>query len=248
MLLISILLMPHTASWLILLAARLSILLKTGGFPFHQWLINLSTEVRWDGLLILLTLQKAIPLYILRVFNRRALIPLIALSWVVLRVRGLVLKQVKKIFVVSSVFFLGALIISATLRGWGWKALLCVYFRVFASFAIIFGGEKSTTGGSPGANSTEARRRWFLIMLFLRGIPPFPAFWIKVEVVRGIVAVGEILQRLVFILCGGVFIYIYVSLISWFVLLRARLKTRRAKSKMSAIGPLIPVFLVWSLL
>ena len=167
MLLISILLIPHTASWFILLAARLSILLKTGGFPFHQWLINLSTEVRWDGLLILLTLQKAIPLYILRVFNRRALIPLIALSWVVLRVRGLVLKQVKKIFVVSSVFFLGALIISATLRGWGWKALLCVYFRVFASFAIILGGEKSTTGGSPGANSTEARRRWFLIILFL---------------------------------------------------------------------------------
>lgn len=230
-----------------LIIARFRILLKTGGFPFHQWLIKLSAEIRWDGLLILLTIQKAIPLYILSVFNRGVLIPLITLRWVTLRVSGLVIKHIKKIFILSSVFFLGALIVSTSLSGWGWKPLLLIYFGVFASFSVIFGGEKTGSGGSPRANSADSNRRWFLVILFLSGIPPFPAFWIKVEVVRGIIAAQEPIQRMLFVFCGGVFMYIYVSLISWFVLLSTGLKTRNRKNKIRTMGTVPPVFLLWVL-
>ena len=58
----------------------------------------------------------------------------------------------------------------------------------------------------------------------------------------------ELAQRIIFILCGGVFIYIYVGLISWFVLLRVRLKTGRRKNNVRAIGAVLPIFLLWSLL
>ena len=241
------LIVSHTRSWVLLIIARLRVLLKTGGFPFQQWLIKLSTEIRWDGLLILLTIQKAIPLYILSVFNRGFLIPLITLRWIILRVSGLVIKHLKKIFVLSSVFFLGALIVSTSLRGWGWKPLLLIYFGVFASFSFILGGENTGSGGSPRANSADSNSRWFLVILFLSGIPPFPAFWIKVEVVRGMMASQELLQRILFVFCGGVFMYIYVSLISWFVLLSTRLKTRNRKNKIGTMGAVAPVFLLWVL-
>jgi len=41
----------------------LRLLLKIGGFPFHQWLIALRGELRWERLLVLLTIQKSIPLF-----------------------------------------------------------------------------------------------------------------------------------------------------------------------------------------
>ena len=232
----------------LLIVSRLRILLKIGGFPFHQWLLSLSTDLGWDGLLILLTIQKAIPLYILSAFNRRALVPLMAFSWIALRVRGLAIKQVKKIFVLSSVFFLGALVLSTVLGGWGWKPLLFLYFGVFASFAVLAGGEKGPSRGAPGSNSIQASRGWLLVILLLRGIPPFPAFWMKVEVVRGVMVMQEPVQAIIFILCGGVFIYIYVSLISWFLLLRVRLKVSHIKNKLGAMWSVIPVLLMWTLL
>ena len=49
-------------NWLVLV---LSIIVKTGTWPFHTWIINLCISLSWKRLFFLITLQKIVPLYVL---------------------------------------------------------------------------------------------------------------------------------------------------------------------------------------
>lgn len=226
---------------------RFAILLKIGAFPFHHWLLSLGGHVRWESLFILLTLQKAIPLYLLANFNRRGVILIRAVRWAILSFSSLLVKQVKQIFILSSVFFLGGLVLATALGGWGWKALLFLYFSVFFSFTVFWGGEKNSSGSSPRANSQERAARWLVIILFLRGIPPFPAFFLKLEMVRRLLRQRARAWALIFLLTRGVFLYIYSSLLCWLLLERQGIKSSAKKTKLGGAVALCSLFL-WALL
>jgi len=225
----------------------LSLLLKIGGFPFHQWLISLRRELRWERLLVLLTIQKSVPLFLVTSLSRGVLILISVVGWGAIRTGGLLVKQIKKIFILSSVFFLGAILLATLLGGWGWKRLLVLYFRVFFSFSILEGGEKGAPRGAPRANSVDRALGWLIVILSLRGIPPFPRFFLKLEVLRSLWEHAETLVRLIFILRGGVFLYIYITLLFWFLLLNQGLKTEHRKRKLGLIVGVAPSVALWVL-
>lgn len=92
---------------LLLSLIRLSLCLKLAAGPFHGWLVYLSLELSWEGLFLVRTVQKILPLYLILQING---------SWfgVVRRMRalagilgGISESQLKKIFVYSSVLGVG---------------------------------------------------------------------------------------------------------------------------------------------
>ena len=232
----------------LLVFTRLRLLLKIGGFPFHQWLIALSGELRWESLLVLLTIQKSIPLFLVSTLRRGVLIFTRVFRWGLVRIRRLLAKQIKKIFILSSVFFLGALILTTTVGGWGWKGLLALYFGVFFSFSILEGGEKGAPRGAPATNSADLSFSWLVVILSLRGVPPFPSFFLKLEVLRSLWRHSEVLRGLIFILRGGVFLYIYVTLLLWFLLLNQGVKTNHGKRKLRFFIGVAPSVCLWVLM
>jgi len=93
-------------------------------------LVLVGEKLGWLPLYLILTLQKLLPLFILRHVPSTLIYGLRALSWVVIPILGVLRKTLKKIIILSSLFNL--ILIAATLeiaRG-KWKALLLIYILI----------------------------------------------------------------------------------------------------------------------
>jgi len=70
---------------------------------------------------------------------------------------SLLVKQVKKVFILSSVFFLIGIILMPSMAGGAWKPILALYFFVFSYFCVFAGREKQHPRGSPFSFSGEEK-------------------------------------------------------------------------------------------
>jgi len=79
------------------------IILKLGMRPVHFWLIQVVESLEWQRFIILMTWQKLIPLYILRLikFNLINLFVIISLLFRVFRIIGQI--SIRKLLVFSSI-------------------------------------------------------------------------------------------------------------------------------------------------
>ena len=209
--------------------ASLLVVLKIGGFPFHHWLVSLGVTLRWDTLAFILTLQKILPLYFLAHIGGRGLILLRGASWIVVSFRRRLVKTPKKLYIFSSVFFLGAVLITPILRGGGWKKLLFIYCFIFYSIAFLRGGEKELSLTRGLGRRGEIKLLWLGVILIIRGVPPLPGFYLKLEIVSLIWARKEIIVLQFFLLGTALFLFIYVSLILGLISRTEKLKPSRMK-------------------
>ena len=216
-----------TWSYYLVVTTTAILIFKIGGFPFHQWVVQLRESVSWETLGLILTVQKIIPLYFLSVLAPKLITKLSLLRWVILGGLSLYVKQIKKLFVFSSVFFLAALILRARIGSWKWKRVLLLYLFVFLSICNFIGGELRTAPASAGALASREIRNWLFILLVLRGLPPFPGFFLKLEVASFLLKEEERFLVLTFFLRGAVFLYIYTTFILWLTLKSFSKKPRR---------------------
>ena len=83
----------------------ISLLIKLGAAPFHGWFVSLAKTININTIFILSTIQKVIPLIILRVINYWASI-IIAISiirFLFILVRGITLLRFIKILALSRI-------------------------------------------------------------------------------------------------------------------------------------------------
>lgn len=210
-------------------AIRGLLLLKIGGFPFHQWLLALGAEISWEALAILLTLQKIIPLHFLSHRGRACLLFLRNRAWVILAFARALVRKTKKLLLLSSVFFLAALTLLPVLAGGGWKKLLLAYLLIFLTFRILSGGEKDTLVSETSGGDWGREAAWLLIVLILRGAPPFLGFFVKLEIVSVLCSLQETLTACRFLASRAVFLYIYLTLLMWAVTKKQRTYSTRKK-------------------
>ena len=85
-------------------------LFKLGGFPLHGWVVSLTSKIKWERVFIILTVQKFLPMYILSHFTSRGLLKLVRARFVLLTIQALKAKTLKVLIVVSSVFFMMAIL------------------------------------------------------------------------------------------------------------------------------------------
>ena len=209
---------------------RILILLKIGGFPFHSWLLTLGPELKWENLVVVLTIQKIIPLHFLSHVRSSNLILIRAFAWLTIRARGLIVIKTKKLIILSSIFFLAALVLAPILVGANWKKLLLVYFLIFLSVSFLRGGEKEVLTTTCGGGRSGLALIWLRAILILSGAPPFLGFYLKLEVIAFLWRIQERLGLLVFLLGRAIFLFIYVTLILFLIINFQHLKTIIKKS------------------
>lgn len=195
----------------------ITILFKIGGFPFHQWLINLRISLSWERLLVVLTIQKALPLLFLSHCGTAYLVFVSVTGWLIIRITRALTKQLKKLFLLSSIFFLRAISLAPILGGGRWKSLLVLYSFIFCWLASYNGGEQGNLRNSPLTASSSLKVAWIWLMLVVRGVPPFPGFLLKLEIVCLVFRRGGVLAVLRFLIGRILFIYVYFSLLLWLV-------------------------------
>jgi len=203
----------RTGGDVVKLILRLVFLFKLGGFPFVQWVINVGILLDWLALTLLLTLQKAVPLFMLHTCAHANLRLLCFSGWLILPLYALKMKQVKSVVIISSVFNLIAILSSFTLSYHKWKILLLMYS--VSSLPIIFlrGLANFNNLSIKTLSSKASSIMGLLIMRRIIGIPPLPGFFFKIDIVTSLISSGAWSLRGSFISGSGAILLAYLSII-----------------------------------
>ena len=214
--LIGFLLMIGRLSSLSRLIITLSMFLKLGIAPFHWWAIRLVRLIPWERILLLLRVQKIIPIFIIfkRVISSYELLILLNLlvgifgififksikiliayftlirsSWLLVRVRNL------------DIIFLYLLVFSLSL------IRLCI--RVFKNKEYIHEFNSSSYLGGV---------LFRLAILSMIGFPPLLGFYVKILLILNIIIISNFQLRILFLVFSSPFIIynlIYTLLHLW---------------------------------
>lgn len=165
---------------LIILSA---LILKLGGAPFHFWFPQVINGLMWPQVIILITIQKIGPLFLLCYllilnYNLIEILLVRLLSAVIGAVGGINQTSLRKILAFSSINHIGW-ILSAILIG---EALVGVYFLFYCvirlSVVVLFQLKQIFHFNHLlGINLSSGRKILvFFSLLSLGGLPPFTGF------------------------------------------------------------------------
>ena len=199
--------MFNTKLFLILCARFL--LFKSGGFPFQGWVIELRSSISLFTLFLFLTIQKILPFHLFSLISHDELILWCFLRWVVLAFLRLSFSSLKKIIVISSTFFSIAILVIILLTSFKWKFLFIIYCFMLLPLLHLSGslGPEFKIFSSNFIFMVQ----WTIVVGFLRGIPPMPAFFLKLEIFLTLLVNTEFFLSFFFLITRVFMLYVYIS-------------------------------------
>lgn len=226
--------------------ATLVFILKTGTFPFFQWVISLGERISWYPLFVLLSLQKIIPLTLIAHFCRRVLEVVSFVGWVTLPLLVLVRKKIKPVVVISSVFMFLAILCSLCSSSFKWKRLMLLYLLTLLPLVRMGDTPVSLKNTLVSCTPLSLLVRWRVVLLRLIGLPPLPGFLIKIEVFN-LVLEGGVALASTFLVGRIIITWVYINL--WFLLISMSVgisleRVRREVATCSVALPLLRAFLL----
>nr|QTZ18385.1 NADH dehydrogenase subunit 2 [Rhipicephalus linnaei] len=191
---------------------NISILIKLGVIPFHFWLMLISESLNFNSLLILLTIQKIIPLLIIEKFLNKMMIPLFVLSSLMASILAMKYKLMKKILIFSSISHQGWILCLIAKKVNFWFSYLIMYSVII--YTIIINCKmvnfNSLNNLTSSKMSMKMKNTMIMSMMSLAGMPPFLGFFMKIVAILYLIK-----MNLIFIT-----ILIISSLINLFFYLR----------------------------
>ena len=195
--------------WVLLI--NLFILFKLGAVPFYHWVLAVGVGQTWIVLFFLLTVQKFIPLFFLQLFSVKEILWVSGFRWVFLPWAVYMLKNLKKIVIMSSTFIIMSILAAILIKARDWKGLMALYTLTFVPLLAV-SRRDSGSGGRPKRSGDEIlTATWLLLMANLVGIPPLPGFFIKLDIRIGLISRAMWGAILIFNLGAGVIVFIYVT-------------------------------------
>ena len=185
----------------------LVILFKIRAVPFHSWFLALRNKISWERVLIFLTIIKFIPLRILFRINRSSSRFFRVASFIVARVRSLYFFRIKKLVVLSSLYFLGILFFSINFNSI-WLDIILIYTVIFLPLFYIF---RNINNVLFSGNWFRGLSSFMLFIFIIRiaGLPPFPGFFLKYFWLVELKI--DFLSLRVFFLSSRLIMYLYIS-------------------------------------
>ena len=159
----------------------LRITLKLGLFPFIQWIPLVIASLRWAGCLTLSTLQKISPLSILLTLsNTTRKIIIGAISLTLAGVLGYNQAVLRALLRYSSIRHSSWLLLCTILGTKLTMTYATAYFRITA---LLFASLTSSKRDIVNSLLNIEGRDQILLILVIAGIPPFPIFLLKINVI-----------------------------------------------------------------
>ena len=187
------------------------IILKLGGAPLHGWFVSILMNIGIKIYVLLATLQKIIPLIVVRtLFIRKKVIILFILSRVGVIIINLSIMRLIKILAYSRINRITWLIISIYRNHRLFIVFFIVYSIILLGANIILASPGNTSPISIHRISSMDKVFLLFIFLSLGGIPPFLGFITKLIVIKFIaIWVNKIM---IIIILFGSFIILYIYL------------------------------------
>nr|YP_010535519.1 NADH dehydrogenase subunit 2 [Ornithodoros erraticus]UYB78275.1 NADH dehydrogenase subunit 2 [Ornithodoros erraticus]UYB78288.1 NADH dehydrogenase subunit 2 [Ornithodoros erraticus] len=157
----------------------ISMLLKIGAAPFHFWLPQISEGLSYKPLLLLLSLQKIIPLYITSINNNFILIISIIFSALMGSAGGFNQSSTRKILTFSSISHLAWILSLILLSSNLWILYILIYFPLLVLIMQYLSHNNINHITQISSMSKNDKVYMTLLLMSLGGLPPFIGFFMK---------------------------------------------------------------------
>ena len=198
-----------TSLWVLLI--NLFILFKLGAVPFYHWVLAIGGSQSWSVLFFLLTVQKFIPLFFIEIFSVKEILWISGFRWAFLPWAVYILKNLKKVIIMSSTFIIISILAAILIKARDWKRLIALYTLTFVPLLAVNRGETGSRARPKNSGDEIITLIWVLLMANLIGIPPLPGFFVKLDISLGLISARIWGALLMFNLSAGVMVFIYVT-------------------------------------
>nr|YP_514794.2 NADH dehydrogenase subunit 2 [Sepia officinalis] len=216
----SLIMYNYSLSWHSMFNSNLSILLilslilKLGGAPMHFWLPNLTKQMTWLILFLILTWQKLAPLFMIMLINSNlnTIIVISLLSAVFGSISMLNQTNMQLIITYSSISHLGWMLSMIMLN----SSLTFLYFIVYIIISIPLLNLLSTQTSNYLYSLTHKNKINNLIIpsliLSLAGMPPLLGFLSKLLMLISLMKMNFIILTLFMFIASLISLYFYLSM------------------------------------
>nr|YP_009000464.1 NADH dehydrogenase subunit 2 [Ornithodoros brasiliensis]AHF21678.1 NADH dehydrogenase subunit 2 [Ornithodoros brasiliensis]QZP40881.1 NADH dehydrogenase subunit 2 [Ornithodoros brasiliensis] len=186
-----------------------SMLIKIGAAPFHIWFPQISEGVSMFSFLLLSTIQKMIPLYIISMFPSMMTFLSIFMSASIGSLGGLNQFSLRKILAFSSITHMSWML-SLTLLTCGMWIIYLLIYSIIMLLIIQIMNQFSLSIMNSMKNMYKTDLLYFiLIFLSLGGLPPMMGFFMKWMALK-IILMDSIILTIPLILSSLVNLYFYI--------------------------------------
>ena len=225
----------------------IALMLKSGVPPLHFWLIQLIKSINYIQSMIILCIQKIIPLFLLRVIFSESLFIFIILGSLIGGFIGLNQNSILVLLTYSSIVHFRWIISTVRINILASFLYLIVYTLItiiliisLNSFGFIFISDLTLT-----KNSYEFKLIICSTLLVLRGTPPFIGFFTKIIILTSLIQMNfrAITLRLII---GSLISFFYYTRM---IIIRSLFNFNQLKEKISIINSkkikIILVRVIW---
>lgn len=196
----------------------IALLLKLGAAPVHFWFPQVIEGLSWVQCIILITIQKIAPIYLLSYCVIRENNVLVFISGIISAVVGALggINQMllRKLLAYSSINHISWIIFGIFMREVSWTLYFIFYSIMSLSVVLLFNyQQRFHLNQLTGLNKGILSLMRFLCILSLGGLPPFTGFIPKWIIIQEIVYKGIFLSLMVLLLRSLVTLYYYLRLI-----------------------------------
>nr|UXX50289.1 NADH dehydrogenase subunit 2 [Haemaphysalis yeni] len=193
----------------------ISLMIKLAMIPFHSWLILISETLEYNSFMIILSIQKMIPLIIINNMMNKIVYMISIISLIMSSIMIFNLKLFKKILVFSSISHLSWMIILMYSLSNFWVSYMMIYFLMIYSITKIL--KKTSINSIHNLMSNKLLNNdkisIIIYMMALGGMPPFMGFMIKFLAITIIIKYSMI-SMIILIVSSLINIFIYIRMIT----------------------------------
>nr|QPA36035.1 NADH dehydrogenase subunit 2 [Camarochiloides weiweii] len=196
----------------------MSMMIKLGAPPFHQWFPEVMEKLDWWSCTILMTWQKLAPLCIMSnlMSNTQYISIFVSLSVITGAVGGLNQTSIRKIMAYSSINHMGWMIACMSISNKAWMLYLLIYSIMVMILTFTF-QELSSFYINQMMMSSNSWGNKILISISLfsiGGLPPFLGFLPKWMVMQYMISSGAYMTLFIMIMSALITLFYYLRLTS----------------------------------
>nr|YP_008593219.1 NADH dehydrogenase subunit 2 [Sepia latimanus]QIC20336.1 NADH dehydrogenase subunit 2 [Sepia latimanus]BAN81946.1 NADH dehydrogenase subunit 2 [Sepia latimanus] len=192
----------------------MSLILKLGGAPLHFWLPNMTKQMTWLILFMMLTWQKMAPLFMLNLINNNLNI-IIMISMVSTLVGSIMIlnqTNMQLIITYSSISHLGWMLSMIMIN----SSMTFIYFfnYIIISIPLIYLLNSQTNNYMYMLTHKNKYNKFIIpsLILSLAGLPPFLGFMSKLLMLISLMKMNLILLTLFMLISTLISLYFYMNM------------------------------------
>nr|YP_010329440.1 NADH dehydrogenase subunit 2 [Haemaphysalis cornigera]YP_011004250.1 NADH dehydrogenase subunit 2 [Haemaphysalis taiwana]UNO53897.1 NADH dehydrogenase subunit 2 [Haemaphysalis cornigera]UNO53910.1 NADH dehydrogenase subunit 2 [Haemaphysalis cornigera]WPS93612.1 NADH dehydrogenase subunit 2 [Haemaphysalis taiwana] len=193
---------------------NISLMIKLAMIPFHSWLILISETLDYNSFIIIITIQKVIPLFILDKMKSGITFLISIMSIICSSIMIYNLKLFKKILIFSSISHLSWMIIVMYSASNFWMFYMIIYYMMIYMILKIMKKNNIISINSliKIKMNNDDKISMIILLMSLGGMPPFIGFVIKFLAISIIIKYSYI-TMIILILSSLINIFIYIRMI-----------------------------------